>query len=185
MDVGNSSSYGFYDSMPEGDDGMAYEIRRVPTSGKIRGVILSDNLTCRKTHWWGNRTVPHLDVDCKPCAENVEGRWHGWVALHNVDRATTIILELTAKSIKPFKVWFDDFKTLRGAQVELGRVGKNANGRVFSTLSRGPVASHLLPPCPDVPLLLLKMWGIEPTAGLLGIRLPRFHESPANGSAHR
>jgi len=173
--------FGFSEDMPEDEDGLAFEIRRVPTSGKVKGVILSDGLVCRQTHWWGGRTVPCSDVGCAPCAENTERRWHGWVALYSLERQTTVIIELTAKSIKPLREWRKDFGTLRGAELTLGRVGKKINGRVFASLARGPVAVDLLPSSPDVQLLLLKLWGLEPGLPGLGIAVAKLHSVNGHG----
>lgn len=177
----NRVDYGFSESMPEDDDGLAYEIKRVPPSGKIKGVILSEFLVCRKTHWWGGRTVPHSEFGCEPCLNNVEGRWHAWVALYSLERQTTVIMELTARSIKPLRDYIDDFKTLRGAELTLGRVGKKPNGRLFASLTRGPVGVDKLPSAPDVQLLLLKLWGLEPGLAGIGVAVPKLQNLNGSG----
>lgn len=169
--------YGFCEDCPEDEDGLQYEIRRVGTGRSVKGIILSDTLICRLTHFWGNRTVPHHEYGCEPCHQNVEGRWKGWVAVFNPTTEAIVILEITAKGCKPLRTWRKEVGTLRGAEITATRIGKKENGRVFCSLARGPVASNLLPPAPDVQLCLLKLWGLQPGLPGLGIA------NPLNGHA--
>lgn len=176
MERSDRLDFGFSSRAPDADDGLAFQILRVGPGKKFSGVILSEQLVCRRTHWWGGRTTPCHEHGCPACAENSEGRWHGWLACYCPKSQVTAIVELTARALKPVQDWADEFGSLRAAELTLSRVGKKLNGRLFASLARGPVAADLLPADPNVQLCLLKMWGLEPGLPALGVAVTRLHK---------
>lgn len=179
----NGSKLGFQRRPPESDTETTVEVRRVAPGRPIRGIVLSHDLAGRFTHWFGGRTVPCHDGECKACNESVERRWKGWLAIYNPDTRGICILEITPKTVPPIDEYFRAHRTLRGAQITASRIGKKDNGKVVATLCSGPIHNDDLPTCPQVEKVLLKMWGVEaPLAPSVALQIPRSTFAPANGA---
>ena len=173
----------FCDNVPTDDEDLQFPLVRVGPGGKFKAVILSTCLLCRRTHWWNGRTCPCWGDGCAACAVNTEARWHAYLAVIDQHSAKIQIIELTAKAVKPVRDWIDDFGSCRGALLELNRVTKKPNGRLFASLSRGPIAVELLPPSPDVERLLNKCWGVDHAPSIAAALAERLRVHPVNGVA--
>ena len=175
--MGNASrvDFGFSSAPPEVDERHEFEIVRLGPGKKIRGIVLSEHLICRETHYVQKRTVPHHETGCPYCLANEQKRWYGWVALFSPTSGNTCILEFPAKPLATFVKWQKERGSLRGVELAARRRGREINGPVFVDLSHGTMAVDCLPAGPDVQLCLLRMWGFDPGLPGLGVAVARHH----------
>jgi hypothetical protein len=136
-------------------------IRRTPVSGSAGGIILSDDILGCYTHFWQGRTRPCAGPACNICAEGIARRWHAWFVTKNKHDSHQFLVEVPAGPALALAAWRKENFTLRGWLIKLSRANKKVNGRVIIEMSGPKVDSMLLPPCPDVPGLLLRMWQVK------------------------
>lgn len=183
MGAKTSLDFGFKSEPPLTDGKRGFEIVRIGPGKKIRCVVLSDVLICRRTHYVRRATVPCHDFGCEFCGRNVAGRWYGWLAVLEVDTGQTRILELPAAPLDTVVFFQRDVGTLRGAELRCKRSGKEINGPVWVDLARPTVGVDLLPAAPDVQLCLLRMWGLDPGLPGLDVAIGRVHKLNGAGGA--
>jgi len=137
---------------------LDYQLMRVPAGGKLSGTILSHDLVCARVHYYQRRTTPHTDGECEACEHKTRLEWKGWVAVWSPQTRVIGILELTKRAMIPLEKWFDEHRTLRGAVVVVARIGRDINGKLFSTIHPGSIDRDLLPKSPNIEQLLARMW---------------------------
>jgi len=152
----------FFRNRPSEDAGpIGIPIVRTPIKGKAGGIILSDDAVGCWTHFWQGRTRPCTDIACVLCADGNARRWHSWVVTKNASDKQLFIVEVPAAPALALAEWRDEHGTLRGWKIQLERLGGKANGRVRIAMAGPKAESAMLPACPDLPALLLKMWQIK------------------------
>lgn len=154
-----------WESTPPATDSMGgVRLVRTPPSGAARGIILSEELIGRATHYDGRRTVPCQKQRCELCTKGLPWRWHGYVALWLIAQQERVILELTAQASQRLVDHHKSLGSLRGFDIMVCRPKGKANSRIQVVLGTKRQPEALLPPCPDVPTIMCYIWGATPTA---------------------
>lgn len=157
---------GDWESTPPATDSMGgVRLVRTPASGAARGIILSDELIGRATHYDGRRTVPCAKLNCEMCTKGLPWRWHGYVALWLITQQERVILELTAQSSQRLVDHHKTYGSLRGFDLMVCRPKGKTNSRIQVVLGLKRQPETLLPPCPDVPTIMCYIWGVAPAPG--------------------
>lgn len=150
----------FSTAPPTQDEGMRYQILRVPPKGLSGPIITSHDPIGLHTHWTGGRTVPCVQDNCKHCEENCSRRWYGYVMIYAQKSDRQFLFEYTAACAHTIVEYFNSHRTLRGARIDAVRQQGRPNGRVVLYL-RPPVAEmERLPAAPNRVSLLSQMWTV-------------------------
>ncbi len=148
-------------SPPEKTEGYGMRLLRTPAKGALRGMITCESLQGTPTHYFGGRTVPCLQKDCKACGNGVGWLWHGYLSMILPKTHEHVLLELTAQACEQVNAYHKQHSLLRGAFVTATRAGKLANGRVILELNPGDQTGIQLPDPPDVRKHMMHIWGIQ------------------------
>ncbi len=149
---------------PPREAGYGMRLIRTPANGKLNGLITCDDLIGTPTHYFGGRTVPCDDQECKACEAAIGWRWHAYVPIVLARTHEHCILELTAQAAQSLKDYRKENLTLRGTWLSAQRAGNRRNGRVIITLAPHDLTQITLPPEPDVQQIMLHIWGIQASA---------------------
>lgn len=139
-----------------------WRIIRPPTKGIRRVGILSHDITGCYTHYYAGRTVPCRREACPACATRLLPTWHGYLAVIESGSGHRLILELTARAIKPIDDCFRDRRTLAGTIIEVGRTSAKANGQQWTKVIPGTAEFGARAKAPNVIDVLTTMWRIKP-----------------------
>lgn len=146
---------------PPKAEGYGMRLLRTPAKGGIRGMITCENLQGTPTHYFGGRTVPCQQKQCKACENGVGWLWHGYLSMILPSTHEHVLLELTAQACEQVNDFHKQHTVLRGAFVTATRAGKLANGRVILQLSPGDQTGIQLPDAPDIQKHMMHIWGIQ------------------------
>ena len=144
----------------DGDQGMRYEILRVPAKGLSGPIITSHDPIGLYTHWTGGRTIPCIQSKCEHCDANVSRRWYGYIIVYSQPRDRQFLFEYTASSANTIVEYFNQHRTLRGAKIEAIRHGNRPNGRLVLYLRPPVTEMERLPQAPNRVTLLSQMWSV-------------------------
>jgi hypothetical protein len=147
---------------------------RVPRGARTIYLVTSEDLLGCYTHFWGGRTLPCDEPNCKACLEDVPARWHAYVAVLQAGTMKHCILETTAGPSLALVDYRNTYKTLRGCRIDASRQGANANARIHFHCTPLDLAKLHLPPPPDLHRVLATIWRLKlPDASLTTPRPPR------------
>ena len=131
--------------------------------GQIEGWILSPFILGVATHYCRGRTQPctrHLD-DCEGCDFwKKSPRWDGFIGVLAKLTRKVAIFQVTKGAADACES-LEAADTLRGRYVSLRRRGESAEGRVVMSLREEPYRG-VLPPAPNVPGALERLWSVNP-----------------------
>lgn len=145
----------------EDETGMQFQIERVPKQG-MRGLhILSHDPLGARIHWIGSRSMPCIGDTCRLCHDGNPRRWYGWLAVQTTSTGRTFILEYTSAAAFQVNEYFNEHRTLRGAQIELWRKPQRANGRLCLFIRPGITDRTTIPKGPSRKTILAQMWGVD------------------------
>lgn len=150
----------------ETNAGENLRIVRAPSTGRLKVMILSHQVTGTYTHYQNGRTQPCMGQSCKGCESALPTRWHGWLIVLNESTDEKQILEVTEGPGETLAAFFSEHRTLRGLRIMMSRPSGKVNGRVH--LLRGDqITNHAeLQKCPELQRVLLKIWGLDGDKGL-------------------
>jgi len=103
---------------------------------RVRALVLSEEVHGFNTHYSG-RTVPCLDStgECELCEQRRAIRWLGYVhATDPIHRVKRFLLEFTPGVMPDIQRYVDQYRTLRGAWVELTRAKAHPTSRLVVNL---------------------------------------------------
>ena len=146
---------------PPKAEGYGMRLLRTPAQGALRGMITCETLQGTPTHYFGGRTVPCLQKDCKACANDIGWLWHGYLSMILPTTHEHVLLELTAQACEVVNNYHEQHSVLRGTLVTATRAGKLANGRVLLQLNPGNLSDIQLPDAPDIRKHMMHIWGIQ------------------------
>lgn len=156
----------FEECPPEEMAPVGIPIKRAPTLGHEIWTILSEQLTGCSTHYYRRRTQPCVGAECPICAEGQPRRWYGWLVGYDVARREKVLVEVPPGVALALRAYRGQVGNLRGHVIRLSRRNKKENGPVRGEFAAGKFAPELLPPCPDIHVLLARMWQIRDFAGV-------------------
>lgn len=147
---------------------------RVPHGTRTIFLVTSEDLLGCYTHFWGGRTLPCEEPNCKACIENVPARWHAYVAVLQAGTMKHCILETTAGPSLSLVDYRNTYHTLRGCRIDASRQGSNANARIHFHCTPLDLSKINMPPEPDLHKVLATIWRLKlPDAALTTPRKPR------------
>lgn len=167
----NEGSYNldrsFFDESPPEELGpVGLAIKRAPTLGADVWTILSEQLLGCGTHYYRRRTQPCVGDGCSICADGQPRRWYGWLVGYDVARREKVLVEVPPGVAIALRAYRGQVGNLRGHVIRLSRRNKKENGPVRGEFAAGKFGSELLPPCPDIICLLMRMWQVRDFAGV-------------------
>jgi hypothetical protein len=142
----------------------ALTLYRVPAGAGRKGIITASDLLGCWTHWWGGRTQPCEDEDCKACTEGMPRRWHAYISAWTAQPSYHYLLELTRNAIEPLLDYRKEHGTLRGCYYEARRSGPAKNSRLLLSCRPADLAGLKLPPEPHLIHCLAVIWSIPAEA---------------------
>jgi hypothetical protein len=145
---------------PEDHDGQPFAIVRTPIKGEIVATITSKNLLGCHTHFWNGRTVPCTGATCEPCKTGSPFRWHAYVTAYQFIKKAHILFECTATAAEAFIAYARDQSSLRGCCFRATRAASRQNARVNIDTHVYTGKQSDLPPEPDLPAILARLWQI-------------------------
>lgn len=155
----------FFDEAPSLEAGpLGLPVKRAPTKGADVYTILSEQLVGCWTHFYRRRTQPCVGEACSICAEQSPRRWYGWLIGFDVARREKSLVEVPPGVALALRAYREQVGNLRGHCMQLSRRNSKENGPVVGRFIPGKFASELLPPCPDIVPLLMRMWHIRDMA---------------------
>lgn len=135
-------------------------LRRTPPRGSLIGVITSPDLLGCDTHYWKQRTIPCERPNCEACASGMPFRWHSYCSLWIPKLSEHALWEIPAQAAEQLLLYKQAHGTLRGCLVEAWRSGSRPNGRVCLRTKPADLTKAVLPPAPDLYVLLSVIWNI-------------------------
>lgn len=157
----------FFDEAPPDEMGpVGLAVKRAPSIGADIWTILSEQLLGCGTHYYRRRTQPCVGSDCPICAEGQSRRWYGWLIGYDPGKRIKVLVEVPPGVAIALRTYRGHVGNLRGHVIRLSRRNRKENGPVVGEFAAGKFASELLPPCPDIVPLLMRMWQIRDFAGV-------------------
>lgn len=152
----------FFEETPPDDAGpLGLRVVRAPKIGKDLWTILSEQLIGCWTHYFQRRTQPCVGSGCHICSPKTPRRWYGWLVGFDPTRREQKLVEVPPGPALSLRAYRGQVGNLRGHCIELSRRNKKDNGEVVARFGPGKFSSELLPPCPDIVPLLMRMWQIK------------------------
>lgn len=166
----------FFSNQPPDDPrGHALQLLRTPAGRALTAIVTSHDLIGAPTHFWGGRTVPHEQDDCKACLEGVPWRWHSWLSAWNASNHTHFLFESTLRVTKIFVAYRNAYDTLRGCKFRARRRTPAPNARVQLECQPADLEGLKLPQPPDLIKCMSIIWNIPiPDIDIQGI----LHSTP-------
>lgn len=160
----------FSNEVPDDPRGYALQLLRTPATGALTAIVTSLDLLGCPTHFWGGRTIPHEETDCKACGEGLPWRWHSWLSAWNASNHHHFLFESTARVTKIFVAYRKAHMTLRGCKFRARRRTIAANSRVHLECQPCDLEQIQLPQPPDLVKCMSIIWNIaEPEIDVNGI----------------
>lgn len=156
----NLNGYGVEQSPSDHDRLYAWRIRRADAIKPLGLVLISENWFGIRTHYYGQRTIPHLTWgDCPGCRAGVS-RWNGYLLAFDLREAERIVWEFTPAVYDSLVRLREEYGTLRGLFLKISRVKKIPNGRLQIEKS-APYTERLeLPASQDIVPIIFRIWGV-------------------------
>jgi len=136
---------------------------RVPTSGGIQGIVTSEHVLGRYTHWDAYRTVPCTDNDCTLCREGNPKRWQGYISVMNQLNQRQVVLQVTPLAAQALAEAKLQYGKLRGLLALFSRIAKRPNARIHVETRQLPQPILDLPPGVDIPRYMAVIWSSNQT----------------------
>jgi hypothetical protein len=180
------------DRIPDAATKYGFDLRRTPPDRPLVAIIITPDLLGCFTHYWGGRTVPceapsaeqiqeGIPNNCPPCAENMPGRWHAYVACYDPRTQDTFIFETTAKGATALENYRDSFNTLRGCLFSASRPKRRKNAKVEIATKTADLTRITLPPAINIKRAMAIIWQIPADA----ISTPSaMHSTPTVATDH-
>lgn len=124
----------FSNRVPRSEAALKHRVIRTPAKGGLRVVILSRDMVGHQVHYHKRSGVPCILDPCPLCMQMVKRQWDGHVWCRSLRTQEIAMLVVPPTGAVALEGIFDQFKTLRGAQIELYRVPAEKNGKVFARL---------------------------------------------------
>ena len=153
-----------YNRIPADATKYSLHLLRCGQAATIRGIVTSANIVGLHTHYFGGRTTPCQDTECKPCAQGFSARWHAYFGVWTAGKSRHVLLELTATPSLALQNYHDLHGTIRGAEIEVKRLGRRQNGRVQCTATPADLSKIIIPPEPTILPALATLWSIPLSA---------------------
>lgn len=135
-----------------------WQIVRVGLKPLLRAVVLSERVTGHYLHYASSRSMPCQKGVCPLCDLGEQRRWYGYLPIASQDGQRKGLLEITPLAWLSLQKYLENHKTLRGAELDLCRVPARRNGHLHCKARETRVLVDGLPPCPDVPAILQRIW---------------------------
>lgn len=136
-----------------------WRLYRIPHGGKTAVRIVSPSIMWRCVHFFGGRSQPHItDGRCLACEKNNQARDYGWYAAVLEKTQEKVICEATHRSSGYFRQAYQTYGSLTGLRAVQMRIPpEKKTGRLHVLLHRVD-DGMILPPAPDVRLIMERMW---------------------------
>jgi len=141
-------------------------VRKVDANDVVTGTITSPTIQGYWTHWWNDRTVPHIVGEklCKPCLKFIPMRWAGFIHLVGSGGGKGVFIELTQTARDRLLACTSKEEPLRGTIVSVSREGRRLRSPlVFQVLGRHHADEKLIR-SPDILPTLERLWGLAESA---------------------
>lgn len=144
-----------------GDREATLPLIRVPSVGKITGVITTHSITELWTHFYRGHTVGCASDGCPGCDANCPKRYEAYCGFYNVATRHHRILGLTVGATRQILDAVGSLTQVRGLQLTLGRKTKKPNSRVIVECGMIFADRQHLPDPFQVIEHLRRIWGVE------------------------
>lgn len=169
-------SLNFSNRPPAEAHGLAFTVRRTPTTKPLQAIITCEDLTGCSTHFYQGRTQPCSAPNCEACNEQLPWRWHGYVSALNPATHEHFIFEMTAQASDALVAYHARYETLRGCFFEARRTAARSNARVIIKCKPADLQQTRLPEPPSIERVLCHLWNLpKPEVNLT----PKLHTEPA------
>ena len=128
---------------------------------KGRGVITCTEFYEPFTHYIGGRTLPCLTPTCSACDNDRPRRYEGFVSVVWMVSRKHEIVRLTKPAMLGLKLGLEGRDFLRGQVLLLERKGTRNCGRLVASVEREALEISRLPPAPDLPAHLARIWRVD------------------------
>lgn len=145
---------------PTDPRGSSLPLWRTPAGGSIIAICTCDDLIGTKTHFYGGRTIPCEEHDCKACLDGIAWRWHGYLSALSTTKHVHFIFEMTAAASDSFVAYRKKYGSLRGCLFKADRIRNAPNARVLIQTKPADLTQFDLPESPNLPKVLCMIWGI-------------------------
>jgi len=107
------------------------KVLRVRANREWSGIVLSEQITGRTTHWIDGRTRKCIgpDLGCQHCSRQAPRKWRGYVHVMLNSAIGSAILELTPDLARSILQAWPSRDSLRGIQIQIRR-GASNNSRI-------------------------------------------------------
>jgi hypothetical protein len=153
---------------------MGFDLRRTPSTGRMIGIITSDDMLVVPTHYWNGRTCPHEEENCQACLNMMPYRIHVYVSCFDPKTREHYLYESTSNAAKSFEEHKKAFGTLRGCMFQAERPKQTRNGKVVIMTKPADLTKISLPEPPNLIRAMSVIWNIpvpdlaEPSEHLRG-----------------
>lgn len=137
------------------------EIRSPRYGAGVEGIVICPKILMVWTHFYGNRTIPHLEdrTECEGCKAERAKRFKGYLGIYLRGTKEYILGEVTQLACEPWKgILQDPAVSLRGAHVRIERANRSPQSRVKMEIKLGVHDVDRLPPPFDILPILLNIW---------------------------
>lgn len=144
-----------------GDREPTLPLRRVPTSGKIAGVITTREVREVWTHFHRGRTVGCTKPNCPGCRASAAMRYEGYIGLYSPSAKSHVILGLTVGAVRQIVDQIGRLDSIRGLVIAATRKSKKPNARIVLECGLVYPDMSALPASFEVLEHLERIWGVE------------------------
>jgi hypothetical protein len=169
----------FSNELPHGKQHLGFTLRRTPTDRPLLAVVTSADYVVCDTHYWGGRTTPHEDEDCKACTALQPRRTHVYLSAIDVKTREHFLFECTAHAAISFEEYRARNNTLRGCYFCASRPKHTKSGRVLIETKPADLSKITIPDPPDLCKALCIIWQV-PGAADTPAATPRKHSRPGS-----
>ena len=141
-----------------------WKILRASKKGTPRCVIVDEDVLGCYVHYWSGRTRPCKRENCEICEKGQQPRWRGYLSVITPAPSQPRLLEVTPSVIGDIDRWLKQEGSLRGSLIKLTRRGNVQNGELICEIGKQAGFDVSLPPCPDVPGILARIWRLTHSA---------------------
>lgn len=144
---------------PDGSE-PKWRVHRVKPGRPLKAICLSHEMAGHQLHYVGGRSRPHFNDACGYCEDGKsQPRWYGYLACVNLELNEPRLLEVTDAAGKLIERYVATHRTLRGVEFTLNRRDSKPNGELHVVLRESRFDADVLPKCPNVVRMLMRMWG--------------------------
>ena len=137
---------------------ISLNVIRVPTAGRLGGIITTSEWTGAWVHWHRGRTVPHTEGVCQACKDNCGLRWVGYLGILNGASEAHAIVEFPRGCLGAIAAQEKNHGSLRGWIIRMQRLTAKPNGRIAITWEPPKTGDRRLPEEPSIQKIMGKIW---------------------------